>query len=465
MPTIKVVVRTRPTSNFAPDVHIDAEAQTIVINQDKGSVDGTHSQSALRFQYHQVFHNASQNAVYEGLARDAVQGAIEGTNGTIMSLGQTGSGKTFTMIGDMCNYRLRGVAPRALAQVFSEISARAETAFRVTCTYLEIYNERIFDLLADPADNEPRGDYAVAEDHSGTGGGGGGTFVRGLTEVAAVSEQDALNLLYAGELMRTTAQHNLNRRSNRSHSIFTLHLTQRARGGLSERVLTSKLHLVDLAGSERLKKALDLERLEGRAVADDTIRKESMHINQSLSYLEQCVVALARRSPGHVPYRQSKLTSVLRDALGGNCNTLLFACVWGEAAHLEETVSTLRLASRMMRVQNETRPTEVMDPAQTLKKQEKMIRDLKQELLMHDALAERSGVMYDPFTSDQRADLRRQLERYLTAKEEEDSSLPVVASIRHFKEVCHGFKTLMRELSEDAERQLHAAALATSNSA
>jgi kinesin family member 6/9 len=123
------------------------------------------------------------------------------------------------------------------------------------------------------------------------------------------TEKEALSLLYSGELLRTTAQHNLNRCSNRSHCILTLHISQRARSGVSEKVVTSKLHLVDLAGSERLKKALDLERLEGHSSGDATIKKESMYINQSLSYLEQCVVALSRKPPAaHVPYRQTKVS-------------------------------------------------------------------------------------------------------------------------------------------------------------
>ncbi|CAN0028428.1 unnamed protein product, partial [Ectocarpus sp. 8 AP-2014] len=217
-------------------------------------------------------------------------------------------------------------------------------------------------------------------------------------------------------------------------------------------VVSSKLNLVDLAGSERLKKALDQERLEGRTVSDETIKKESMYINQSLSYLEQCVVALSRRNAGHVPYRQSKLTNVLKDSLGGNCNTLLLACIWGEAQHLEETMSTLRLASRMMRVQNETHALEVLDPMQTLKKQERTIRDLKQELLMHDALADRSRVVYDPYTPEQQQGIRRQLEKFVAAQgpEEEEASFPPLESVRQMREICRVFKTLILEVQGDA---------------
>ena len=216
------------------------------------------------------------------------------------------------------------------------------------------------------------------------------------------------------------AQHKLNRRSNRSHSVFTVFVQQQSRSGVSERVISSKLNLVDLAGSERLKKTMEMD---SGAPIDETLKKESMYINQSLTYLEQCVVSLARKQQGHVPYRQTKLTNVLKDALGGNCNTLLFACMWGESAHLEETISTLRLASRMMRVQNATSAVEVVDPVRMMKKQERTIKELKQELLMHDALVDRSGVTYDPYTPEQVNELKGSLSKYLSAEEDKEDEL------------------------------------------
>jgi kinesin family protein 6/9 len=361
------------------------------------------------------------------------------------------------MLGDTANFAHRGIIPRAMAQVFAEIQSRPETSFNISMTYMEVYNEKIFDLLLDPADTDRgRVEYKVAEDS-----GGRGVYVRGLREVRIADETEALSLLYAGELLRTTATHNLNRRSNRSHCIVTIYLTQQARSGVSEKVARSKLHLVDLAGSERLKKALDLERLQGRALSDETIKKESMHINQSLSYLEQCVVALSRKNPGHIPYRQTKLTNVLKDALGGNCNTLLFACIYGEETHAEETLSTLRLATRMMRVQNETRATESLDPAQLLRKQERTIRELKQELLMHDALVERGGVAYDPYTPSQLEALRERLAAFLEAQgpDEEDATLPHFESVRQMREVCRILKGMVRDAIDEASRvKLQAAA-------
>jgi len=240
-----------------------------------------------------------------------------------MTYGQTGSGKTFTMMGDAQSYEHRGIAPRAINQLFNDINSRIEFDFKVTCTYMEIYNERIFDLLTDLSSPDQAADYTIAEEKDGRG-----TFVRGLAEVEVRDENSTLNLLFSGGLSRTIATHKLNKRSNRSHSIFTIYLQQRQRSGVSEKIVHSKLHLVDLAGSERLKKTMDS--IDG-STGDEVTRKESMAINQSLTYLEQCVVALARRGQSHIPYRQSKLTNILKDCLGANCNTVMLACMWGRA--------------------------------------------------------------------------------------------------------------------------------------
>jgi kinesin family protein 6/9 len=220
-------------------------------------------------------------------------------------------------------------------------------------------------------------------------------------------------------------------------------------------VVHSKLHLVDLAGSERLKKTMD--GADG-AIGDEVTRKESMAINQSLTYLEQCVIALARKGQSHIPYRQSKLTNILKDCLGANCNTVMIACMWGEAHHLEETVSTLRLASRMMRVQNETVSVETIDPSALIKKQEKIIRALKQELLMHDALVERTGVAYEPYTPEQQESISQMLERYMDAPEIEEENVLNITNYRQMLEICKQFKkklSLARTDARLAHEQAH----------
>ena len=167
-----------------------------------------------------------------------------------------------------------------------------------------------------------------------------------------------------------------------------------------------KLNLVDLAGSERVKKT----------GTSGELKAESMFINRSLSYLEQVVVALGKAKPGkagHTPYRQSKLTHLLKDSLGGNCKTLLIANIYGEASYLEETVATLQFAARVRAVQNQdVRVVEFQDPAILLKKYEHEIADLKRELSMHNSLASRSRVSYEPYSEQQRAELLEKLESF-----------------------------------------------------
>lgn len=343
-------------------------------------------------------------------------------------------------MGDTHSYEHRGIAPRALGQLFNEINSRVEYEYRVSCTYLELYGDKIFDLLRDLSSPNQTGEFTIAEERDGRG-----VHVRGLNEIEIFNESQALNLLFSGELARTTAQHKLNRRSNRSHAIFTVYVQQRQRSGINEKVVHSKLHLVDLAGSERLKKTLDDADGIG---SDDITRKESMAINQSLTYLEQCVVALARKS-NHIPYRQSKLTIILKDALGANCNTLMIACIWGEADHLEETVSTLRLASRMMRVQNETSTVETIDSQALIRKQAKLIKALKQELLMHDALVERAGVGYEPYTPEQQSTIRQMLETYVESPEIEEEDTLSIDSFRKMLEVCKQFKRMVLTAREE----------------
>lgn len=157
------------------------------------------------------------------------------------------------------------------------------------------------------------------------------------------TEEDALNQFFEGNMNRTVTEHRLNKASSRSHCIFTMHIQSRSRVESQDKVTYSKLHLVDLAGSERTKKTGS----EGLTL------KEATFINKSLSFLEQVVLALCERKRDHIPYRQAKLTNILRDSLGGNCKTLMVANIWAEPSLIEETISTLKFATRMMHVSNE----------------------------------------------------------------------------------------------------------------
>lgn len=331
--------------------------------------------------------------------------------------------------------------------MFAMMAERPETEFHVSVSYMEIYNERMYDLL-DTGASAPA-QLAIAEDAAH------GVYVRGLRQVEAPTEEDALRALFAGEARRTTAEHMLNMQSNRSHCIFTVMLAQRSRVHADAHTINSKLYLVDLAGSERLKKTQVYSGVG--TPQEEALRKESQFINKSLAYLEQCVVALNKRVP-HVPYRQSKLTAVLRDALGGNCRAVLIACIWGEVGHLEETVSTLWLAARVGNVTNKLADANVTtDLAQLVRSQQRTIKLLQQELQMHDALADRRGVVYSDYTSAQQAELAEQLQSYFdaTTAEEEDAALQL-QNVRQMYELLRQAKIMVRKLQAGAADAWHA---------
>lgn len=257
--------------------------------------------------------------VYDTVAKDLVSQAVNGYNGTIICYGQTGAGKTFTMTGATGNYKLRGIIPRAIQQVFKSMEEHASQFITVRISYMEIHNEIIYDLLSNTVTDVPL--TVVDTPH--------GISVKGLSIHSAPHEEVALNLFFEGNTNRSIGQHDLNRHSSRSHCIFTIHIECHSRVLSDARFVTSKINLVDLAGSERLTKTK----------SEGTVMKEAAYINRSLSYLEQVIIALSEHNRDHVPFRQSKLTYTLKDSLGGNCNTVLVANICSEAIHIVETVS------------------------------------------------------------------------------------------------------------------------------
>ena len=225
--------------------------------------------------------------------------------------------------------------------------------------------------------------------------------IKGLNKLVVNNEEEAFNLLFEGETNRTISEHQLNKESTRSHCIFTTYLEMKSRIESSEKVITSKLNFVDLAGSERVKKT----------GSTGVILKEANYINKSLTFLEQVVVALtdkkkSREKKDHIPYRQSKLTHLLKDSIGGNCRTVMIATVWPEDSHLNETLSTLNFARRMMNVMNEASVNIQLDTQALLRKYGKEIKELKQELAMHNTLANRGRISYDPYTAEEQYPLQ-----------------------------------------------------------
>ncbi|KAK9306644.1 hypothetical protein QLX08_002820 [Tetragonisca angustula] len=293
------------------------------------------------FSFFRIFEeSATQRDVFENVARPVVESALDGYNGTIFAYGQTASGKTHTITGDLENED-RGIIPRTLQFLFDAIQKRPENVYSVEVAYLEIYNEIGYDLL----DRRQQRDFAVTrlenlprisirEDEVGR------LHLKNLTFYCVRNLEDAFELLLLGDNNRVIADTPMNLQSSRSHCIFTIIVSAKQFG--AEQYKRAKVHLVDLAGSERVYKCS----------ITGTILTEAKHINLSLHYLEQVIVSLGQESVGHIPYRNSLLTSILRDSLGGNCQTVMLATISVHFSNLEETVSTCRFAQRVALIKN-----------------------------------------------------------------------------------------------------------------
>jgi kinesin family member 6/9 len=291
----------------------------------------------------------------------------------------------------------------------------------------------MFDLLSPiPTHEQSATTLKIEEDAKG------GVVIKNARMVVCDSEEEALNCLFEGELARTVAAHQLNQRSSRSHTVFTVHIESRSRVESTDKVITSKLHLVDLAGSERTKKT----------GSSGLTLKEATFINKSLSFLEQVVIALSSSVRDHIPYRQSKLTNLLRDSLGGNCKTVMVANIWPEVSHLEETIGTLKFATRMMRVSNEASINVLQDKHLMIKRYEKEIRDLKQELAMHDTLQNRGRITYDLYTAEQMGEIKQLASSFLAGDVDEITDFD---SLRKVREYFTQIKNLYRKLKQNVE--------------
>lgn len=403
---VRVIVRARPTASYASNnFQFNEASDSIDIRLPKDDNGGVvnNQQESWHFKLDKVMANASQEQVFDSCAGEVVRSVMDGYNGTILAYGQTGAGKTHTMTGGHVGFADRGIVPRSISQIYAEAAARPENNITIRLSYCEIYNELMFDLLTEVGVAEQSGDLHIFEDAKGS------IHVKGLSCPTAGTEEEALHIFFQGDTNRHVAEHALNKGSTRSHCVFTIHVESRSRVESNEKVIFSKLHLVDLAGSERVKKT----------GTDGVTLKEASYINKSLSFLEQVVVALGDKHRDHVPYRQSKLTHMLKDSLGGNCKTTMVANIWPEAKMLEETTSTLRFATRMMRVSNEATVNVHLDPQLLVRKYERQIKELKQELAMHNTLANRSQIQYEEYTPDESRELESKVQRYLEGEIQE----------------------------------------------
>ncbi|XP_014747491.1 PREDICTED: kinesin-like protein KIF9 [Sturnus vulgaris] len=430
-------VRIKPTAHFAQDmIKLGSDNKSIDIYIRKSPRGGVvnNSQTDWSFKLDGLLHNTSQEMVYETVAKDLVSKALQGYNGTIMCYGQTGAGKTYTMTGAASEYRNRGIIPRAIQQIFKLAAEFLNILVTVRISYLEIYNETLFDLLAPAMGRGCKDNQLAVMD------GPQGVYVKGLSIHPVSHEEEALHLLFEGETNRVIGEHSLNKNSSRSHCIFTMYIECRSRDYTNHKCLKSKITLIDLAGSERLSKT----------GSEGQVRIEASYINKSLTFLEQLVIALADPKREHIPFRQSKLTHVLKDSLGGNCNTVLVTNIYGEAEHVEETLSSLRFATRMNWVTAEPVPNKPFYREASVKALEEEIHLLKKELILHDCLANRSFTSYNPLTTAQRAEIRSQVQNYLRGVIEEIS----IVNVRQIQEVFRQFKVIVSQQEEEVESRL-----------
>uniref|UniRef100_A0A8K9WWV4 Kinesin-like protein n=1 Tax=Oncorhynchus mykiss TaxID=8022 RepID=A0A8K9WWV4_ONCMY len=363
MDSVKVVVRCRPLNQkersmgHKQAVSVDENRGTITVNK----LETTH-EPPKTFTFDTVFGpDSKQLDVYNLTARPIIDSVLEGYNGTIFAYGQTGTGKTFTMEGVRAVPELRGIIPNSFAHVFGHIAkAEGDTRFLVRVSYLEIYNEEVRDLLG--KDQMQRLEVKERPDV--------GVYIKDLSGYVVNNADDMDRIMTMGHKNRSVGSTNMNEHSSRSHAIFTITIECSEKGmDGDQHVRMGKLHLVDLAGSER----------QGKTGATGQRLKEATKINLSLSTLGNVISALVDGKSTHVPYRNSKLTRLLQDSLGGNSKTMMCANIGPADYNYDETISTLRYANRAKNIKNKARINE--DPKDALLRQfQKEIEELRKKL-------------------------------------------------------------------------------------
>ncbi|XP_071341750.1 kinesin-1 heavy chain-like isoform X2 [Trachinotus anak] len=320
--TIKVVCRFRPL-NSAEVARGDQ-----YIPKFKG--DDCVQIAGKPYYFDRVFQsNTTQVQFYNDVAQKIVKDVLDGYNGTIFAYGQTSSGKTHTMEGKLHDPDMMGIIPRIVQDIFNYIYSMDENLeFHIKVSYFEIYLDKIRDLL-----DVTKTNLSVHEDKNRV------PFVKGCTERFVCSPQEVMDAIDEGKNNRHVAVTNMNEHSSRSHSIFLINIKQE--NTQTEQKLTGKLYLVDLAGSEKV----------GKTGAEGTVLDEAKMINKSLSSLGIVISALAEGS-SYIPYRDSKMTRILQDSLGGNCRTTMVICCSPSSFNDAETRTTLQFGQRAKTIKN-----------------------------------------------------------------------------------------------------------------
>ncbi|CAO3701508.1 unnamed protein product [Rhizopus stolonifer] len=338
---IKVVCRFRPQNS----IELREGGVPIIEMDDEGTQIGLKGKDFQgSFSFDKVFGmNTPQKDVFEYSIKTIVDDVTAGYNGTVFAYGQTGSGKTFTMMGaDIDDENTKGIIPRIVEQIFTSImAAPSNLEFTVKVSYMEIYMEKVRDLLNPTQDNLP-----IHEDKTH------GVYVKGLLEVYVGSQDDVYEVMRNGSANRVVSATNMNAESSRSHSIVVVTITQKnVDTGAAK---SGKLYLVDLAGSEKV----------GKTGASGQTLEEAKKINKSLTALGMVINALTDGKSSHIPYRDSKLTRILQESLGGNSRTTLIINCSPSSYNEAETLSTLRFGMRAKSIKNKAKVNSDLSPAE-----------------------------------------------------------------------------------------------------
>ncbi|KAL7120416.1 hypothetical protein ACP275_02G121400 [Erythranthe tilingii] len=389
MPNIRVCALFRPLNSKEKSDHGDSvsiwgiDSESFVFKDEK--------EEETEFRFDRVFFQGSEQAdIYEFLALPIVKGAVNGVNGAIITYGQTGAGKTYSMEGPgitNCNDKQKGILPRVVDGLFNAIKLSDDRiTYKVKLSMVEIYMEKVRDLFDLSKDNLQIKESKVQ-----------GIFVSGVTEISISDSAEALQSLSRGIANRAVGETQMNMSSSRSHCLYTFLIQQE----LKKEKRYGKLILVDLAGSEKAE----------RTGAEGRVLEEAKTINKSLSALGNVINALSSQGKlNHIPYRDSKLTRILQDALGGNSQTAFLCCCSPSPANASESLSTLRFGARAKHIKalphvslKEDEDTASSEPQPPTKNEscERILEKLGQRMKPEDVqLLEQlfilEGIFFDP---------------------------------------------------------------------